>query len=238
MNFGDWIDRWMALGRYTGTHVPEPKSRIKQALALWREPIDPGWARGLDDRLLDPARRDCRREASVRRVRERAIEDDVLLPDPREHPTCSFCMHLVDGVNAVPLTTNPGAGKRKNVEADMLLLVRGTQDQHALHLIEVKDGAQNAWYAAFENLCQLRFLLEAPNTPLLFHRRQSDLNLPRPLPATGVVLAGSSAFYEARGQKSESLAPTRTFVGCMRVEAGVNVELAIWDSVRRCIEPF
>jgi hypothetical protein len=62
--------------------------------------------------------------------------------------------------------------------------------------------------------------------------------LPKPLPARGIVLAGGSAFYEACGQKSFSLAPSRRLVGCMRVEAGVNIELAIWNSDRRCIEPF
>ena len=240
MDFREWIDRWMALARFRGKDVPEPESRIGQALVLWREHIDPGWERQLDRRLLDPTRRYCRRnwlEDSVRRG-EHVIEYEVLAPDPDVDPTTSLGLTLVDGVNAVPLTTNPGAGRRKNVEADMLLLVRNGRGEHVLQLVEVKTAANNTWYAVLENLCQMKFFSQAPNTPSVFHKRHPTLGLPERLPAIPVVLAGSSWYYEAQGQKGRSLPPARMLVEEMRAQSGVHVELAIWHAADRVIAPL
>lgn len=79
LEFNEWARRWMQLAKFSGKRLPDEERSIADLLALWREPIPPGWERGRDSRLLDRERRYCRREDGVRRG-EYVIEGE--LPDP------------------------------------------------------------------------------------------------------------------------------------------------------------
>jgi hypothetical protein len=228
----------MALATYSGRHVPSVAARVSAVVELWRNPIPPGWERGQDSRLLDSATRYGRgnyREDSVRRG-EHAIEYEVLAPSPSDVMTTSLGARLVDGVNAVPLAKDAGGGRTGNVEADMLLLV---EDEHgySLHLVEVKTSSNNPWFAAVENLRQLRLFSESHHAQRLFHTRCRELGLPQDLPVTAIVLA-SPAFYSAPGQKANSLAAAQGLLARMHAEVNVDARLAVWASDVRVIAPY
>lgn len=117
-----------------------------------------------------------------------------------------------------------------------------TPDAHSRHryrlqLFEVKAGSDNAWFAAVENLRQLKLFLHSRETQLLFHSRCHELDLPQTLPVTAAALAPRE-FYTARGEKAESVAPAQKLLQRMRAEVGVDARLATWKSDKRVIEPL
>ena len=77
----------------------------------------------------------------------------------------------------------------------------------------------HAWFAAVENLRQLKLFKQSLETQLLFRRRCPELDLPERLPVTAVVLAPPS-FYVANGRRAEAVAPAERLLGRMRDEAG------------------
>lgn len=235
LEFNQWTRRWIELATFSGRLLPGEKARIAAVAALWREDIPPGWERGPDSRLLDRERRYCRRKDGIRRG-EYVIEGEVLDPRPAEVSTICLGARLVDGVNAVPLTKDAGGRRAGNVEADMLLLVRD-EHEYRLLLVEVKTTSNHAWFAAVENLRQLKLFKRSLETQSLFHRRCPDLDLPERLPVTAVVLAPSS-FYVASGRKAESVAPAERLLERMRKEASADVRLATWDPRERTIMPL
>src|SRR4051812_794246 len=100
---------------------------------------------------------------------------------------------IVDGINAVPPARDSTGRRRANVEADLFLLVE-RQRKYSILVVEVKESSNNAWYAAVENLLQLRLTLESPEPRLVFYRRARARNglceIPDvPLVPQGVVLA-------------------------------------------------
>ena len=152
MPFADWSERFMKCAQYTGTHVPDVDARVSQLVALWHEPILPGWERADDA----PARRRPPLPPHAHWWRpdprgEHAIEHDILCPSPADPSVRCLGARLVDGINAVPLARDAAGGRVANVEADMALLVRDDDDWRVL-LVEVKVASNNAWYAADENL--------------------------------------------------------------------------------------
>jgi hypothetical protein len=236
LQFAKWASRWIELAKYSGKRVPGEGERIARIVALWDEPIPGKWKRGQDPRLLDPERRYCRGDGGEDRVRppEHEIEHNVLLLPP-EGRTC-LGSRLIDGVCAVPLAKDAGGGRSGNVEADMLLLVR-TDDGYRLLLVEVKDAANNAWYAVVENLRQLKLLSESFETQRLFELRRPELPLADSIPVTAVVLAPAD-FYEAHGAKGASVAPAQRLLQAMRDNAGVDVRLATWEPKERAIRAY
>jgi hypothetical protein len=203
-SFSDWAGAWLTLAQYAGSVVPDVAARIASVVTLWHQPIPTEtWRRGRDARLLDPTRRYCRGNHHAGAVRrgEHALEYELLGAEPGQSRVMVMGAELVDGVNAVPLARDDEKrGRAGNVEADMLLLVRTSAGKYRLELVEVKISSNNAWYAAIENLRQLRLLGQSPETRRLFHCRRPDLKLSPELPASGLVLA-PEAFFTARGQK-------------------------------------
>lgn len=234
VEFNRWCGRWTELASFTGPRLPDVDARIEASLALWNDPLLPDWNRGRDEQLLDRHVRYRRGNTTGKRA-EHAIEEEFLSPSLVDSPVTSLGFRVIDGVNAVPLTRDAWGTQTGNVEADMLLLVSGERE-HRLHLVEVKDNANDAWYAAVENLRQLRLLTESESTQRLFHAC-CEIDLPADLPVTAVVLAPRT-FYESRGKKVNSVAPAQRLLGRMRAECGVDAALAKWDRVSRLIEPL
>ncbi len=117
----------------------------------------------------------------------------------------------------------------------MLLLVRDGRG-YRLHLVEVKARSNNAWFAAIENLRQLRLFSESRKAQRLFQARRPELKLPGSLAVTAVVLAPAE-FYGARGQKAEAVAPAQELLASLRAEEAVDAQLATWESNHRQMEP-
>jgi hypothetical protein len=174
----------MDLVSYTGAKLPAHEGRIEQVIALWKERVPDGWKReaGRDERLLTGKRftRDFPKGEPKRiwQIEAAVLADGV--------PPIEFIGEpIIDGVNAAPLVkARSGRGR---VEADLLLLI-GDGDRRRLAVVEVKVDANHAWYAAVENLRQVKLVLETPVRALLAQRRP-DLALAAALPAAAVVLA-------------------------------------------------
>lgn len=237
--FKHWGRRWIALAKYSGDRLADPAGRTAAVLSLWREAIPPGWERDDDGSLLDPAvryRRTHDGRPDGQPVREALIEQQILAPDPADTVTNCLGGRLIDGINALSLQKNRYRGGRSgNVEADMLLLVHDDHGYRAL-VVEVKHEDGTPWYAAVENLRELRLYSMSASAQRVVRSRRPDLNLPDLLPATAVVLA-PAAYYTARGKKANSVAPTRALLARMRDAEGVSGVLATWDPDRRVIEP-
>jgi len=231
----EWADKWIELASFTGERLYDQDDRIEAVIAHWNEPVSADWMRGPDPRLHVAGERYGRGTKSASHVPsgEQLIEEEVL---DRSAPVTSLGWTVVDGLNALPLTTNPGRGREGNVEADMLLLVqRG--DGYALHVLEVKVSDKNPWYAAVESLRQLKLFSESASAKGVFQKRQRHLNLPLEMQITGIVLA-RRAYYETRWQKANSVEPAQRLLRRIGNETGITALLATWDSTLRAIEPL
>jgi hypothetical protein len=230
-SFSDWALEWIRIARYPGATIPDVNERINRIVKLWNHPIPGDWRRGQDARLLDPSRRYCRGNSAedAKRRGEHKIEYELLHPNPDKTEVRVAGARLVDGVNAVPLAKDATGGRMGNVEVDMLLLVQDVDGHHHLELVEVKDTADNAWFASVENLRQLRLLTESPETRRLVTERRPDLALPADFPFVGLVLA-PPAFFSGRGKKGSAVEPAQKLLEKMRAVAGVEVRLATWES--------
>jgi hypothetical protein len=222
--FADWAARWMELASYAGAEFPADEGRIEQVLALWDERVPEGWEReaGRDERLLT-GKRFTREIAKGEPKKELAIEAAVLADGV---PPIEFMGEpIIDGVNAVPLVKgNRGFGE---VEADLLLLI-GEGDGRRLAVVEVKVDANHAWYAAVENLRQVKLVLESP-VRALFAQRRPDLTLPENLPVAAIVLAPPD-FYAHRGQKANAAGPARELFDCVQQKLGIKAHLVTFDA--------
>ncbi len=98
----------------------------------------------------------------------------------------------------------------------------------------MKDGSNNAWYAAVESLRQARLFDASEATRTLFRERHPEMGLPKKLPMTPLVLA-PQIFYSAKGQKAQSVAPTLRLLRMFQNELGETAQLAVWDTDARAI---
>lgn len=126
-------------------------------------------------------------------------------------------------------------GRSANVEADVLLLLRDSRS-HRLALLEVKYDAGNPWYAAVENLLQVKLLSANREQRRLFHARQRVALLDEDLPVVGLVVAPLE-YYRSPGQKSLAIQPAQRLHDRFRRELGVDLHLATWDAVARAVTP-
>lgn len=227
--FAEWAKRWIKLASYPQAEFPANERRIEQVIDLWHEPVPPGWERevGRDARLMTP-KHFTREIAKGEPKKELAIEAAVLADGVP--PTEFMGEPIIDGVNAVPLVKGErGMGE---VEADLVLLT-GEGARRRLVVVEVKVDANHAWYAAVENLRQVKLVLVSP-VRALFARRRPDLSLPADLPVTAVVLAPPN-FYTHRGQKANAAGPARELFARVRQELNIEAHLATFDAA---IGPF
>jgi hypothetical protein len=223
--FAMWADQWMTIAKHTGPFLDNIAGRVERLVQLWKEPIPGQWKRGKDSQLMGPRYR--RGNLDKTRQGEHAIEYEILV---RQFGGVTFDGYkLLDGVNALPLVRDSGGGRRANVEADMFLLGehKGT---HRLFLCEVKESSNTAWFAAVENLRQLRLLTSCEESLVLFARRDPSLNLPLNIPVTALVVA-PPLFYSSRGQKANAVTPALNLLARFNAEFGVDARLAVWDSI-------
>jgi hypothetical protein len=163
---------------------------------------------------------------------EHRIEHEILCQYFDEVTYCGDCK-LIDGVNAFPLVRDSGGSRNGNVEADLLLLVRSTCG-YRLVVAEVKHSANNAWFAAVENLRQLKLLISGEYAGQLIRQRNPTLDLPSSLAIIGLVIAPRE-FYAHPGQKANSIGAASLLLNAIRAGAEVDIRLAVWDTQHRTI---
>jgi hypothetical protein len=230
---------WLELQTFGGKAVPDVDGRIEALIALWEAPIGSGWQRGVDARICGPDRY-TRSDALKPHLGEHAIEAAVLA-----EPLTALEYEggrVLDGVNAVPLTKDViFGGKVDNVEADIFLLIDEPGGKQTVSIVEVKSGSNNAWFAAVENLLQLRLAGQSIEAQRVFLRRPIGPSVSRQaLRQRGMVLAPLD-FYEHKGQKANAVDPARKLLFEVLQRLGVEVELAVWDgdgerrAIRRCV---
>jgi hypothetical protein len=163
------------------------------------------------------------------------IEHEILC-EYFDEVTCLGDSKLIDGVNAFPLVRDSGGARNGNVEADLLLLVEGTQGYRLL-ISEVKHSSNNAWCAVIENLRQLKLVVSGEDACQIFRRRNPALNLPVYVPITGVVITPHDFFHHA-GQKVNSMGAARELLTVLRNETDADLRLSVWDTQHRTIAAF
>ena len=149
-----------------------------------RTSIQTGITRRIDAQLLESRYR--RGDLHKPHPGEHAIEHQILCAN-FERISC-LGYKLVDGINAIPLSRDArGVGRRGNVEADMPLPGQ-LNGAYRLFLCEVKDRANDPWYAVVEGLRQLRLFLENTKSHSLFAHRGLVGGLPSEIPVTSLVV--------------------------------------------------
>lgn len=227
--FAKWRSRWGDQAKYQGPNVPDVDARIKALLDLWRVPVPGNWQRTIDSQLLGPRYR--RGDFRAPHAGEHRIEHEMLA-DPITDVRCMGAM-VVDGINAMPLARDETGGRNTNVEADVMLLLHDGR-RHQLALIEVKYDANHPWYAAVENLCQVKLLSANREQRRLFHARQRVALPEEDFPVVGLVVA-PLAYYRSPGQKSKAVQPAQRLHDRFRRELGVDLHLASWDATARTV---
>jgi len=226
-----WARQWMELAKIADPHLMEPAQTIKQVLDLWDLPIPGSWKRGIDDQLLKAPYR--RGDVKSPHAGEHSIEHDIL--SNLESVRC-LDGSLVDGINAMPLTRDETGGRKGNVEGDLFLLVEKVGTYH-LVICEVKLSDKTCWYAAIENLRQLKLLHLSTAARQLFHHRTPHLSLPAEIPIIGLVVAPEQYYTQAE-QKGNALPHTITLLGDFTAKTRIEAHLAVWDANLRVIRKF
>jgi hypothetical protein len=227
--FAKWRSRWFDQAKYQGRNVPDVDARINALLDLWRLPVPGNWQRTIDSQLLGQRYR--RGDVGAPHKREHRIEHEMLA-DPISDVRCMGAV-VVDGINAMPLVRDETGGRNANVEADVLLLLRDGRSRR-LAVIEVKYDADNPWYAAVENLLQVKLLSANREQRRLFHTRWCVTLLDEDLPVVGLVVAPLE-YYRSRGQKSLAVEPAQRLHDRFRHVLGIDLHLAAWNAIARTV---
>ncbi|MBF0273054.1 MAG: hypothetical protein HQL98_13475 [Magnetococcales bacterium] len=224
-SFQAWRQRWDDLMSYTGSDLPEPQQRIESLRQLWNQPVPGGWKRGVDPQLRDDDRY-RRGDRGRPNPGEHQMEHEILID--QFHRLNFLGYQVIDGINAMPLTTDPGGGRRGNVEADLFLLLR-KDAEYLLAICEVKSEANHVWYAVVENMRQLKLLQLSDAAKILFHLRNPDLHLPSELPVMGCIIAPDD-FYHHAGRKRKAKPFAEHLIRQFHDwTGGVAMRLATWD---------
>ena len=224
-----WVRSWLTPW---ADSEKDPQRQIGHVRALWHGAVPADCARGTKDlrpRLLRGARY-TRGDHEHPRRGEHEIEHQILCRQ-FANLTVEGCP-VADGVNAFLLTRDTRGGRRTNVEADLLLLIH-TSNSYTLLLAEVKDAANDVWYAPLENLRQLRLLQESHAAHERFRRRQPSIARPDGAPLAGALIAPAS-FYIAGQRRAPMLAAVRLLLH----EIPVSLRLLTWTTSTAALTPF
>ena len=100
---------------------------------------------------------------------------------------------------------------------------------YRMFLCEVKDRANDPWYAAVECLRQLRLFLENAESRNVFAHRKSVCGVLAETPVTGLVVAPIN-YYSRRGRGHNAVQLTFELLERFALEFGVDVRLSVWDA--------
>jgi hypothetical protein len=237
-----WYEKWLELANFTGEILKEEEwsRRINEVIGLWcgGSPLD-GWRRNLkfdfrDRDLCTPGTIYCRGDREAPNSGEHQIEDEII----KNRETLTFfsgeyCFEPI--VNSFPCSKDCSGGREGNVEIDLLgILKTPTGAIHPL-ICEVKCKDNNPWYAAVENLRQLRLFIDNSEN-LEFIRKKCGNARMRFVAPVGIVLAGPD-YYKSRGQKLNSMNPTQELLDRLQAQCkDARVILATWDESTKRVD--
>jgi hypothetical protein len=232
--FETWLQSWMELARYKGSHLPDPTKRIQQTIDLWTQDMPTGWQRqDLPKHRFVPNTREYTRgnPSSQKEGSEHELEKELFLA---HRPTGAGILfkprtQFIILANAYPLAI------RKTVEADALGFATGPAGNE-LFVIEIKTRSNNAWYAGLESLRQLKLLTSAlaVNWKLIWETKSAFIeacapgaDASTPPKVTGLVLAPPS-FYNAPGQKAHATPIALRLARELEAKTGARLQFAEW----------
>ncbi len=250
--FSDWYSKWEELARFTGPTLPDEEDRIKAVVDLWpEEPPGDGWKRTFASGDFSKLSNLCEAGVIYRRDdgkhppkgSEHEIERDIIDIGNTGHIVCFKREYRFEPiVNAFPCAKDSDGRRTANVEFDLLGIIRTTAGVIRPLICEIKtgrNGSKYSWYAAIENLRQLRLFIGNIENNLKFIRmKREDLSKALFDAPVGIVIA-EHGYYNHRGQKFNSMEPTRKLLERMQSSSrcrDARVVLATWDKHKNQIE--
>jgi hypothetical protein len=249
--FSVWYDKWEKLASFEGPKLPGEEDRIRAVVDLWSEELPPGdgWKRIFKRGDFNNLPKLCEHSVIYRRCdreyppkgSEHEIERDII--DKNERIVFFKREYWFKPiVNAFPCAKDSGGGRLANVEFDLLgIFKKGSGAIHPL-ICEIKtgkNGSKYPWYAAIENLRQLKLFIGNLKDNLKFIKTKSeDPNMGPFAAPVGIVIAEQD-YYKYRGQKFNSMEPTRKLLGCLQDTPRckeARVVLATWDKKNNRID--
>jgi hypothetical protein len=221
-SYYDWYQKWQDQADFNGSHVPDEQARIKSIIALWSEKVPDGWRRE-DLPEGDIYRRGDRESPNTGKHQ---IEYDII-----SNPITVFSdkYRFRPIINAFPCATDPNGGRAGNVEIDLLGILTIGEANHPL-ICEIKTGkkgSKNPWYAAVENLRQLRLFID--NKENLAYIKERCLNANMNFAAPVGIVIGKPGYYTAKGQKFNSMEPTQRLLNELKARHNdARIILAKW----------
>jgi hypothetical protein len=233
-SFYDWYQTWQDLADFGGPNLDDEEwqRRINEIIRLWSEEPPGDWRRRLATNfkvrgLLAPGEIYRRGDDECPNTGEHQIEKDIIF----NRITCFSDEYSFEPVvNAFPCAMdNIGGGRRANVEVDLLGILKVEGAIHPL-ICEIKTGkkgSKNPWYAAVENLRQLRLFIDNEDNLKCIKEKRGDASMTFVAPV-GVVVA-KPGYYTAKGQKINSMEPTRKLLKQLQAQhKDARVVLAKW----------
>jgi hypothetical protein len=230
-SFREWYEKWQMLAIYTGSKLDDKErdNRINKIIHLWSEEPPPGeWRRKFENDdfnlrgLCTPGKFYCRTDDKSPNAGEHQIENQII--ESKDSITFfSDEFHFEPIVNAFPCAKVT----RGKVEFDMLSLLKtpaGSIHPLVCEIKTGKTGSKNSWYATIENLRQLRlFIGNRENNLQVIQAKRKDLSKTLFGDPVGIVIAEPD-YYMHRGQKSNSMEPTRELI--KRLQSSPNCKSA------------
>ena len=244
ISFSDWYDKWQKLADYTGVNLDEKEwnRRTDAIVSLWAEQPQGNWQRSFERgdfnlrNLCTPKIIWSRNSGEISQNRgEYQIEDHIIKnPIP-------FC--LKSGYQFEPIVNAFPCAKvsKGSVEFDLLSILK--TPKNAIHplVCEIKAQYNNPWYAAVENLRQLKlFIGNLENNLNVIRKKRADEILIDFSHPVGIVIAEPD-YYGHRGQKNNSVEPTLNMLRRLQVSPqgkDARVILATWDKKTNHIERY
>lgn len=233
--FAEWYRRWQSLADFKGAALPgdEWERRINDIIALWPQQPPGTW-----QRTEYQISNQCKPGCTYRR-------GDKARPNPGEHQiehslisgeTINFLdakYRFVPITNAFPCVTDVSGGRGANVEVDLLGILEAGDVAHPL-ICEIKDDANNPWYAVVENLRQLKLFLsnKQVNLPFLKSRYEGTRPFSSPL---GIVIA-KSGYFSKPGQKVNSFKAAEILIDRLKAKhSDARVMMASWTQATNVV---
>jgi len=209
--FKKWRKMWIDLATFSGDQVPTPEEKIGRLIELWNQEIPDGWQRENLPKTFEWGYRRSlggKKQTPEHELEKRLFKIKSLLK--------------IDGYGSVDLLANAfPLAKWRSVEADMVAVAKKDVATEIM-VIEAKDKANNAWYAAVENLHQLKLFDANRRTNLEFLKNKVSDCVQGELAITGLVIAPPD-FFEHKGQKGNATQPAKNLVAAFQRKLGVRV---------------
>jgi len=251
-DFSIWRSKWEEQAIFQGEKISNAEIRIKAISSLWSENV-PGddWKRNFQKGEFT-----IRKKLGFGNSPQAYCRSDKNNPNPGEHQIERDIIQKWDEikffdkyrlepiVNAFPCAKDSSGGRTANVEFDLLgVLKKNASVVHPL-ICEIKTGAggsKTPWYAAIENLRQLKLFIGNRNDNLEFIKaKRPEFYSMKFAAPVGIVIA-EEAYYTAAGQKCNSVAPTQELLRHLQISQTskeARVILATWDKMTNRIDRY